>query len=133
MIVRINLNLNQKLVFPRILTKFDLKRTQTLNFLLKHWDIAQKAGKLSDLNTTSTRWVLNEIIKESEVVETLSDAATISIVYAILFALIFIDYLVYKLTKNARIEKIPLSKRKQSVIFQIKDNLKRRFSTAPTS
>ena len=130
------------MVFPRILTKVDLSRTKTLDYLLRDWKIAQLAGRLSDINTTSTRKVLNELIAENTVqtttppteetsLNTLSEAATVSIVYGIAFALIFLDFLVlklFRLKERSKIFPAPLPPRKPSVVFELSDKFKRRFS-----
>jgi len=130
-----------------------LKRTKTLDFLLKNWKIAQLANRLSDLNTTSTRKVLNELIAESNpqttpVLETtppsqtttppettqlntLSEVQTVSIVYGIAFTLIFLDFIIlkiFRLKERSKVFPAPLPPRKPSVVFELADRFKRRFS-----
>lgn len=63
----------------------------------------------------------------------LPEAAKISIVYVILFALIFIDYIVYKLVKSKqKVKKINPdlidTNRKVSIVMEMKDKFKRRFT-----
>jgi hypothetical protein len=63
----------------------------------------------------------------------LPEAAKISIVYVILFALIFIDYIVYKLVKSKqKVKKINpdliSTNRKVSIVMELKDKFKRRFT-----
>lgn len=116
-----------------------MNRTKTLDYLLRDWKIAKLANRLGDINTTSTRKVLNELIAESVVEEekeeekenNLSEAAIVSIVYAIAFTLVFADYLILKLFRLKERRKIfpaPLPPRKQSVIVQSFDKFKRRLT-----
>ena len=112
-----------------------MNRTKTLDYLLRDWKIAKLANRLGDINTTSTRKVLKELIAESVVEEekenNLSEAAIVSIVYAIAFTLIFADYLILKLFRLKERRKIfpaPLPPRKQSGIVQSVDKFKRRLT-----
>jgi len=112
-----------------------LENTKTLSFLLQYWYIAEEANRFSDLNTTSTYLILDELMQESKLSD-LSEASKISIVYAILFSMIFIDYIVYKLVRSKQKKNsqkinpdlIIKTNRSGSVIMELRDKFKRRFT-----